>query len=99
MQNKEEKFGNKQGNKSGKSGEANVVESYQTDGELLVVLDAYSRAGENWILDSGYRFHMTPNRDWFSTYKPVHKGGVLMGNNASCKVAGIVAHSRPFITI
>ena len=34
---------------------------------------------------------MTPNRDWFSTYEPAHKGVVLMGNNASCKVAGIGA--------
>ena len=32
---------------------------------------------------------MTLNRDWFSTYKSVHKGAVLMGNNSSCKVAGI----------
>ena len=38
---------------------------------------------------SGCTFHITPNRDWFSTYEPVHKGAVLMGNNASCKVAGI----------
>ena len=52
------------------------------------MLDAYSRASENWILNYGCTFHMTPNRDWFFTYKPVHKGAVLMGNNASCKVAG-----------
>ena len=32
---------------------------------------------------------MTPNRDWFSTYELVHKGAVLMVNNASCKAAGI----------
>ena len=32
---------------------------------------------------------MSPNRDWFSTYELVHKGAVLMGNNASCKVASI----------
>ena len=32
---------------------------------------------------------MTPNRDWFSTYELVHKGAVLMGNNASCKATGI----------
>ena len=32
---------------------------------------------------------MTPNRDWFSTYEPMLKGVVLMGNNASCKVASI----------
>ena len=33
--------------------------------------------------------YMTPNRDWFSTYEPMHKGVVLMSNNASCKVDGI----------
>ena len=66
------------------------MESDQTNGELLIVSDADLRAGENWILDSSCMFHMTHNRDWLSTYEPVHKGAVLMGNNASCKVAGIV---------
>ena len=42
-----------------------------------------------WILDFSCTFHMTPNRDWFFTYEPVHKGVVFMGNNASCKVEGI----------
>ena len=37
------------------------------DGELLILSNADSRADENWILDSGCIFHMTPNRDWFST--------------------------------
>ncbi|KAG8490426.1 hypothetical protein CXB51_013710 [Gossypium anomalum] len=31
---------------------------------------------------------MNPNRDWFTTYETVSKGVVLMGNNASCKIAG-----------
>ena len=65
------------------------MDSYKTDGELLVVPNADLRVGENWILDYGCTFHMTPNQDWFSTYEPVHKGAILMGNNASCKVAGI----------
>ena len=77
MQNKEKKFGNKQGEKSRKSGEASVVELDQTDGELLVALDANLRAGD-WTLDSGCTFHMTPNRDCFSTYKPMHKGVVAL---------------------
>ena len=62
------------------------MESNHIYRELLVALNADLRASENWILDSGCTFHMTPNRDWFSTYEPVHKGVVLMGNNASCKV-------------
>ena len=32
---------------------------------------------------------MALNRGWFSTYELMHKGAVLMGNNASCKVASI----------
>ena len=40
---------------------------------------------------------MTPNRKWFSTYEPVHKGAVLMGNNASSKVVGIgTVHIKMF---
>ena len=36
LHNREKKFGNKQGEKYGKSGETSVVESNQTDGELLI---------------------------------------------------------------
>ena len=32
---------------------------------------------------------MTPNKDWFNTYKLVNSGSVMMGNDASCKVVGI----------
>ena len=40
---------------------------------------------------------MTPNRDWFSTYKCMHKGAILMGNKASCKVASIgTGHIKMF---
>ena len=46
--------------------------------------------GENeWILDSGCSFHMTPNKDFFTTYEKVDGGNVTMGNNATCKVVGV----------
>nr|KYP35963.1 Retrovirus-related Pol polyprotein from transposon TNT 1-94 [Cajanus cajan] len=32
---------------------------------------------------------MTPNLNWFDTYKKVDAGSVLMGNDIACKVAGI----------
>ena len=41
-----------------------------------------------WILDSGCSFHMSPNRDLFTTYEPVNGDLVLMGNDAQCKVFG-----------
>ena len=73
------------------------MESNQTNGQFLVAPDIDLRTNENWILDSSGTFHMTHNQDWFSTYEPVHKGVVLMGNNASCKVVGIVTiHIRMF---
>ncbi|KAG8503402.1 hypothetical protein CXB51_001378 [Gossypium anomalum] len=32
---------------------------------------------------------MSPNWDWFTTYETVSEGVVLIGNNASCKIAGV----------
>ncbi|KAG8498267.1 hypothetical protein CXB51_007036 [Gossypium anomalum] len=32
---------------------------------------------------------MSPNRDWFTTYETVPEVVVLMGNNVSCKIAGV----------
>ncbi|KAG8480929.1 hypothetical protein CXB51_025596 [Gossypium anomalum] len=59
-----------------------------SDGELLVASVNDSKVSEEWILDSGCTFHMSPSRDWFTTYEIVPEGVVLMGNNASCKLKG-----------
>ncbi|KAG8501335.1 hypothetical protein CXB51_003507 [Gossypium anomalum] len=69
-------------------GETDVVEDY-SDSELLVAFVNSSEVSEEWILDSGCTFHMSPNRDWFTTYEIMSEGVVLMENNASCKIAGI----------
>ncbi|KAG8492060.1 hypothetical protein CXB51_015686 [Gossypium anomalum] len=79
---------NQKGKQPENSDEADVVEDY-SDGELLVASVNDSKVSEEWILDSGYTFHMSPNRDWFTTYETVSEGVVLMGNNASCKIAGV----------
>ncbi|KAG8474474.1 hypothetical protein CXB51_031434 [Gossypium anomalum] len=60
-----------------------------SDGELLVASVNDSKVSEEWILDSGCTFHMSPNRDWFTTYETVSEGVVLIGNNALCKIAGV----------
>lgn len=26
-------------------------------------------SGNEWVLDSGYSYHMCPNKDWFATYQ------------------------------
>ena len=68
LQNKKKRMAGKQGKQQEKSGEAGVVETDHSDGEFLVASDGDSKAGQDWILDYGCTFHMTPNRDWFSTY-------------------------------
>ena len=79
---------NQKGKQPGKSGEAEFAEDH-SDGELLVAADGDSKHSEEWILDSGCTFHMCPNQDWFSTYETVSRCAILMGNNVSCRIAGI----------
>ena len=46
---------------------------------LLVTLDdGYS---QEWILDSSASIHVTPYREWFSTYDSGKNGCVHLGNN------------------
>ncbi|KAG8493126.1 hypothetical protein CXB51_010660 [Gossypium anomalum] len=79
---------NQKGKQLENFGKANIVEDY-SDGEILVASVNNSRVSEEWILDSGCTFHMSPNQDWFTTYEIVSEGVVLMGNNASCKIADV----------
>ncbi|KAG8362995.1 hypothetical protein BUALT_BualtUnG0016000 [Buddleja alternifolia] len=58
--------------------------------ESADVLTVSNNNSENeWILDSGCTFHMTPNRGWFDEFTKLEGGSVLLGNNKSCKVQGI----------
>ncbi|KAG8483801.1 hypothetical protein CXB51_022649 [Gossypium anomalum] len=79
---------NQKGKQPENSGEADIVEDY-SDGKLLVAAVNDSKVSEEWILDSGSTFHMSPNRDWFTTYETVSECVILMGNNASCKITGV----------
>ncbi|KAG8472495.1 hypothetical protein CXB51_034177 [Gossypium anomalum] len=81
---------NPRGKSNGRSKSSNRenLEDY-SDGELLVAFVNDSKVSEEWTLDLGYTFDMSPNWDWFTTYETVSEGIVLMGNNASCKTAGV----------
>ena len=79
-------------NKSSSAKSANIVEeenSESGDGDMLSVMSSSEQLTDAWILDSACSYHMTPNKDWFDTYRAVDSGSVLMGNDASCKVIGI----------
>ncbi|KAG8481237.1 hypothetical protein CXB51_026062 [Gossypium anomalum] len=76
---------NQKGKQPENSGEADVVEDY-SDGELLVASVNDSKVSEEWILDSGCTFHMSPNRDWFTTYETV---SVSEGYRYTAEVGGL----------
>jgi hypothetical protein len=69
----------------------NVVEdnSDNADGDMLSVASNSKHHMDSWILDSACSFHVTPNRDWFDTYKSINSSIVTMGNGAHYKITGI----------
>jgi hypothetical protein len=69
---------------------ANVVEEKSDGLEIVLAISTSdSRFSDKWVLDSAHKFHMFPKRDWFSTYKSINGGSVLMRDNATCNIAGI----------
>ena len=79
-------------NKEGSSKSANVVvekDLESGDGDMLSVSSSSNHLTDSWILDSTCSYHMTPNQDWFNTYRLVNCASILMGNDASCKAVGI----------
>ena len=65
---------------------ASVSDGYDSAEVLAVTCDDPK---DEWILDSGCTFHMTPRRDWFVEYKEINGRKVLMGNNVACNIVGI----------
>ena len=72
------------------SGKAAIASKDEGDSEGADLLIATERQlTEEWILDSGSSFHMSPNKQIFKTFEKVDIDKVLLGNNLACKVAGI----------
>ena len=44
---------------------------------------------DEWIMNSGYTYHMCPNREWYSSIKMLAEGSVFMGNDHAYKTLGI----------
>ncbi|MCO5612796.1 hypothetical protein L7F22_067067 [Adiantum nelumboides] len=69
--------------------------TFDSDGDVLYasLLSPASLIASNgsyeqdWIVDSGASFHVTPHQEWFSTYEGRH-GVVHFGNNYACDIVG-----------
>jgi hypothetical protein len=82
---------NKDDKNEGSSKSVNIVEdnSDNADGDMLSVASNSKHPMDSWILNSACSFHVTPNKDWFDTYRSVNFGIVAMGNGAHYKITGI----------
>lgn len=41
-----------------------------------------------WLLDSGADFHVTPHREWFSTYSSERLGSMRLADDSACDIVG-----------
>ena len=92
---KEGKGGDKKDDKGKEKVEEVNGVTYKDDGEVLltsllasVLVATDQNYGQEWILDSGASFHVTPHRSWFSTYDSSRRGSVHLGNDYVCDIVG-----------
>ena len=69
--------------------DACVAEHDTSDSEISLVASPSTFHSDEWILDSGCTYHMSPNREWFSDLAELNGGVVYMGNDNACKTVGI----------
>ena len=73
-----------------KQASASTAEKSDTESDTDVFTTSGSSGKSNlWLIDSGASYHMTPDRNCFSTYHEIDGGEVLMGNDASCRMIGV----------
>ncbi|XP_065044048.1 retrovirus-related Pol polyprotein from transposon TNT 1-94 isoform X1 [Musa acuminata AAA Group] len=73
--------------KTTESAEASVASDENVE-NIFFATDDRTMSKNEWILDSGYSYHMCPNRNLFSTYESCNGRIILMGNNVACDVVG-----------
>ncbi|KAE8735061.1 hypothetical protein F3Y22_tig00000477pilonHSYRG00233 [Hibiscus syriacus] len=91
---KPEKAGSGKRNFKSKSGDKKTIHCYKckeaghmNEGDMLSI--SMTQLTDAWILDSGCSYHITPNREWFSTYILVKSGSVYLGDYRCCNIVGI----------
>ncbi|CAH9141104.1 unnamed protein product [Cuscuta epithymum] len=77
-----------------KSEHANVVDDNNLHEEVFMICDSansvLSSMTENeWLIDSGCTYHMTPFRSLFSSYYSCNDGFVSLADNKKCKIHGV----------
>lgn len=69
------------------SGEAAVMVDKLQEIDALAISDQNPR--DRWVIDSGCSYHMTSRREWFSEFKELTGGQVLLADDRAVSVQGI----------
>ncbi|KAG8479661.1 hypothetical protein CXB51_029443 [Gossypium anomalum] len=69
--------------------DACIAKHDTSDSKLSLVASSSSFHSDERILDSGCTYHMSLNQKWFSNLVELNGGVVYMGNDNTCKTAGI----------
>ena len=67
------------------------------EGEILLnsglqssqLVTTYDLAVQDWIMDSGASFHVTPHSEWFTSYDAKRIGQFCLGNDHACEIKGV----------
>ena len=71
----------------------NMAHNKDKDFDAVLTVSSSINHYNEWILDSGYSYHMSPYRDWFFSLEEFDGGVVLMGNdNAKLQVVHLGTH-------
>ena len=71
----------------GDSEEGAILLNSGLESSQLVTTD--DLAVQDWIMDSGASFHVTPHREWFTSYDAKRTGRVRLGNDHACEIKGV----------
>ncbi|KAL0285221.1 UNVERIFIED_CONTAM: Retrovirus-related Pol polyprotein from transposon TNT 1-94 [Sesamum angustifolium] len=66
---------------------ANVVQNDNSDcsdGDMFFI--STNQCVDAWNLDSGCSYHITPNREWFTSYRSGNSGSIYLGDDRCCNI-------------
>ena len=70
--------------------DSNVAEcNSEAESDFSLSMTSSTLYADEWIMDSGCSYHMCPIREWFFEFQKLDEGVVYMGNDNTCKIAGI----------
>ena len=60
-----------------------------SDYSLSITPAAYVASSSEWILDTGATYHLCPIKEWFTDFRNLESGAVVMGNDKPCRTMGL----------